>query len=254
MLLSLIKPDQGSIEVFGLSQPEKRIQILKRIGALIERPDFYPYLSAYKNLEILSQYSGIKPDKTAIFETLELVGLKERYKSKVKTFSHGMKQRLGVAQAILHNPELLILDEPLNGLDPQGTQELRNLIIHMNKEKHKTIFLSSHILHEIELIANRMIIINKGKAVVEGNVQDLLNSGQLKVTFTVSDVEKAREFIKNSGFAEYYKPDGLHDLSFTIDKEKIALVNRFLIEKGIDVYTIKPVRTLEEYFIKITEG
>ena len=165
MLLTLIRPNEGTIRIFGKPLNEERAIILKDVGAIVEKPDFYNYLSAYKNLEILGRISGREISSNRIMEILEIVGLKERSTSKVKTYSHGMKQRLGIAQALLHDPELIILDEPTTGLDPQGMKEIRDLVIHLRDEKNKTIFLSSHLLSEVEQIANRMIIINKGKTI-----------------------------------------------------------------------------------------
>ncbi|MGE5436675.1 MAG: ABC transporter ATP-binding protein, partial [Syntrophothermus sp.] len=166
MLLTLISPNSGNIKIFGKELKKNRLEILTNIGAIVEKPDFYGYLSAYKNLEILGKISGREISKNRIMEVLELVGLEKRFKSKVKTYSHGMKQRLGLAQALLHNPDLIILDEPTTGLDPQGMKEIRDLIINLSKEQNKTIFLSSHILYEVELVASRMVIINKGQAKV----------------------------------------------------------------------------------------
>ncbi|MCJ7554996.1 MAG: ATP-binding cassette domain-containing protein, partial [Ignavibacteriaceae bacterium] len=147
MLLSLIRPSQGSIKIFDKSLTQNRIEILKNVGAIVEKPDFYGNLSAYKNLEILGRISSKEISRKRIMEMLELVGLDKRAKSKVKTYSHGMKQRLGIAQALLHDPDLIILDEPTTGLDPQGMKEIRDLILQLSKDQKKTIFLSSHILH-----------------------------------------------------------------------------------------------------------
>jgi ABC-2 type transport system ATP-binding protein len=174
MMLSLVRPDSGIIEIFGLPLQGNRKAILGRIGALVEKPDLYDYLTAFKNLEILASYSGKKVTDKKIMEVLKITGIHERAEGKVKTFSKGMKQRLGIAQAILHDPELIILDEPTSGLDPQGVKDVRDLILHLNRDMHKTILLSSHQLHEIEQVANRMIIIDKGKTIVEGEVNDLL--------------------------------------------------------------------------------
>src|SRR5690606_37071272 len=158
MLLSLISPTNGEIKIFNKPLRQNRREILKRVGAIVEKPDFYGYLSAYKNLEILGRLSGTDTSRKKIMDMLELVGLDKRYRSKVKTFSHGMKQRLGIAQALLHDPDLIILDEPTTGLDPQGMKEIRDLIMFLIREKGKTIFLSSHILYEVEHDSNRMII------------------------------------------------------------------------------------------------
>jgi ABC-type multidrug transport system ATPase subunit len=176
MMLSLVKPDSGTIELFGLPLRGNRRTILKRTGALIEKPDLYDYLTAFKNLEILSTYAGDKVTARRILEVLAITGLEKRAHSRVKTFSKGMKQRLGIAQALVSDPELLILDEPTAGLDPQGVKDMRDLIATLNHDMHKTVLISSHQLHEIEQVANRMIIIDKGHAVVEGGVKELLKT------------------------------------------------------------------------------
>jgi ABC-type multidrug transport system ATPase subunit len=254
MMLSLIKPTSGSINIFGMDINKNRDKIYGKIGAIVEKPDFYLYLSAYKNLEMLGKMSGGDTSKKKIMEMLELVGLSKRYKSKVKTFSHGMKQRLGLAQALLHDPELIILDEPTTGLDPQGMKEIRDLIIYLSKEKNKTVFLSSHILHEVELIASRMIIINKGAAQVEGTVEELLGSDKISVSFEVEQIENALEIIKNSQWQTSFKSSAKNEIAFNLTKNETAELNKFLIEKGISVSAVIPVRSLEDYFLKITEG
>jgi ABC-2 type transport system ATP-binding protein len=253
MLLSLIKPNEGSIKLFGKTLEKNRIEILKRIGAIVEKPDFYGYLSAYKNLEILGKLSGKEISKKRIMEVLELVGLSKRYKSKVKTFSHGMKQRLGLGQALLHNPDLIILDEPTTGLDPQGMKEIRDLILHLSKEEKKTIFLSSHILHEVELVANRMIIINKGTTKVEGYVQDLLNAKKLKVSFEVNDEEKTITLLNQSQWKNKLESQAKSVFMFSLENIEIADLNKYLVENGIAVSAVIPTRSLEDYFLKITD-
>lgn len=254
MLLSLIKPNSGSIKIFGLPLEKNRIEILKKVGAIVEKPDFYLYLSAYKNLEILGKLSGVETSNKKIMEMLELVGLEKRANSKVKTFSHGMKQRLGLAQALLHDPELIILDEPTTGLDPQGMKEIRELIVYLSKEKNKTIFLSSHILREVELIATRMIIINKGKTQVEGTVEELLNSEIMNVYFEVDNIEKALHFVNQSEWKNFFKTSTKNELQFGLKKNDVAELNKFLINHDINVSAVIPVRSLEDYFLKITEG
>jgi ABC-2 type transport system ATP-binding protein len=254
MLLSLIKPTDGAINIFGKPLKKNRIEILGRIGAIVEKPDFYLYLSAYKNLEILGRISGADVSKKKIFEILELVGLQKRHRSKVKTYSHGMKQRLGLAQALLHDPELIILDEPTTGLDPQGIKEIRNLIIHLSKDLGKTIFLSSHILKEVEIIASRMIIINQGKTIVEGTVEELLNSQMMRVYVDVDDVERSKELISLSGFDKKFDGINKKTLSFEMENDQIAELNRYLVENGINVSAVIPTRSLEDYFLKITEN
>jgi ABC-2 type transport system ATP-binding protein len=253
MLLSLIKPTEGSIKLFGKTLEKNRIEILKRIGAIVEKPDFYGYLSAYKNLEILGKISGKEINKKRIMEVLELVGLSKRFNSKVKTFSHGMKQRLGLGQALLHNPDLIILDEPTTGLDPQGMKEIRDLILHLSKVEKKTIFLSSHILYEVELVANRMIIINKGTTRVEGYVKDLLNAKKLKVSFEVDDEVKTKSLLSQSGWITKLESEAKNVFMFLLENNEIADLNKYLVENGIAVSALIPTRSLEDYFLKITD-
>ena len=254
MLLTLIKPSKGQIKLFGKSLAENRIEILRKVGAIVEKPDFYGYLSALKNLEILARISGRQISKKRVMEVLELVGLDKRYKSKVKTFSHGMKQRLGIAQALIHEPELIILDEPTTGLDPQGMKEIRELIQSLSTENGKTIFLSSHILSEVELVANRMIIINKGTTQVEGYVKDLLNSNKIKVTFEVEDINKAVNIISLSAWSKNLLIQTKSQLIFELANDDIPKLNKYLVENNLSVTAIIPTRSLEEYFLKITEG
>lgn len=254
MLLSLIKPSKGSIKIFGKTLTDSRENILKNIGAIVEKPDFYKYLSAFKNLHILGKLSGTDVSKSRIMQILELVGLKERAYSKVKTFSHGMKQRLGIAQALLHNPELIILDEPTTGLDPQGMKEIRDLINHLSKDEKKTIFLSSHILSEVEQVANRMIIINKGTTIVEGKVNELLDSKTAKVTIEVNDMEQTEKLIRESQWMDNFKKIDDHLFTISILRDDVHLLNKYLVENKIEVNSLVPLRSLEEYFLNITSN
>lgn len=253
MLLTLISPDSGSIKIFGKDLVKNRLDILKNTGAIIEKPDFYGYLSAYKNLEILSRLSGKDIPKNRIMEVLEIVGLGKRFKSKVKTFSHGMKQRLGLAQSLLHNPQLIILDEPTTGLDPQGMKEIRDLILMLSKEQNKTILLSSHLLNEVEITANRMIIINKGNAKVEGNVHDLLFAGKLKVKVDVQNPEALFSILSESKWGSSFDSQSNNIFIFNLESNEISELNKFLVTNKIDVKAIIPARSLEEYFLNITE-
>lgn len=252
MLLSLIFPTTGSIKIFGKSLLENRREILSNVGAIVEKPDFYNYLPAIKNLEILAKISGKEVSRNRILELLELVGLKDRAKSKVKTYSHGMKQRLGIAQALLHDPELIVLDEPTTGLDPQGMKEIRDLIIRLSKDENKTIFLSSHILSEIELVANRMLILNRGSKVIEGEVDSLLKSNVLKVTIEVDDVEKTKSILQTTSWQNKIEKIKGNEISFNLDQGEIPALNKHLVEHGINVNAIVPVRSLEDYFLSIT--
>ena len=253
MLLSLVVPTEGEIKLFGGSLKKDRISILKNIGAIVEKPNFYGYLSAYKNLEILGRLSQTDVSKKRIMEVLEFVGLKKRYKSKVKTFSHGMNQRLGLAQALLHDPDLIILDEPTTGLDPQGMKEIRELIIHLSKNEHKTILLSSHILSEVEIVATRMIILNKGKKVVEGSVAELLNRDELKVTVETENASDTERIVNESKWSNKLNSSANNKMIFTLRQDEISELNKFLVGKGINVNALIPTRSLEGYFLEITD-
>ncbi len=253
-LLSLIKLNAGSIEMFGKTYQNHRYEILSKIGSIIEKPDFYNYLSAQKNLEIFARISGANVSKKEINEMLDFVGLNGRGKDKTKGFSHGMKQRLGIAQTLLHKPDLIILDEPTTGLDPQGIIEIRNLILRLKNEQKKTILLSSHQLSEIELIANRMVIISKGKSIVEGNVQELLNAQELVVRLELSDIEKAIKVIKNQfADADIVKINETQ-INMSLEKNQVPILTRILLDNEILVYAIEPKRKLEDFFIKIVQS
>ena len=252
MILSLITPTSGSIKIFGKSLIENRKEILANVGAIVEKPDFYLYLPAIKNLEILAKISGKDVSQNRINELLELVGLKDRAKSKVKTYSHGMKQRLGIAQTLLHNPELIVLDEPTTGLDPHGMKEIRDLIFRLSKAENKTIFLSSHILSEIELVANRMIIINKGRKIVEGEVDKLLNVNKLKVTIEVGNPDLAKKVLENTKWYNLIESISENKFNINLESKDISELNKYLVENGVMVNALIPVRSLEDYFLSIT--
>lgn len=253
MMLSLIEPTAGSISIFGKPLATHRKEILRNIGAIVEKPDFYLYLTAYKNLEILGRISGVDISSKRIMEVLETVNLHERAHSKVKTYSYGMKQRLGIAQALIHNPELIILDEPTNGLDPMGVKEVRDLILHLSRDQKKTIFLSSHILPEVEVVASRMAIINKGRTAVQGEVQTLLNSGNFMVRIGVDKIQEARILIEKSEWKGNLEPSE-SELRLSLLQDEIAKVNEFLVRNEIAVHSINSTRSLEDYFLNITQG
>lgn len=253
-LLSLISPDNGSIELFDKSLNKYRSEILANMGSIIEKPDFYKYLSAQKNLEIFARISGADVSKKEIAEMLDFVGLGDRAKHKVKGFSHGMKQRLGIAQTLLHKPELIILDEPTTGLDPQGIIEIRNLILRLKNEQNKTILLSSHQLSEIELIANRMVIINQGKSLVEGSVEELLNSEETVVRIETDRVEAAMQLI-----SAQFNPPEMHqtsarELEVLISKSRVPDLTKELVLAGFTLHAVEPKRKLEDYFIKTIQS
>lgn len=252
LILTLLKANAGTIKIFGLPLNSNRNKILSRIGAFVEKPDFYENLSAFKNLEILATYSKINAGPKIIDKNLELVGLLERSKSKVKSFSKGMKQRLGIAQALLHDPDLLILDEPVSGLDPSGMRDIRNLIRYLNTEEKKTIILSSHNLQEIEMIANRMVIINKGKKIIEGEVKKLLNEHNYYTVFEVNNNLMAKKILEE-GSIKFDKIEIKDNkLHIFCQRKLISQINTLLVDKGIEVEAIRVEQNLEDYFLTLT--
>jgi ABC-type multidrug transport system ATPase subunit len=250
-LNSLIKPDSGTVELFGKSITTHRESILGRVGSIIEKPDFYKYLSAYRNLEIFSRISGKPSSKREIYKMLDFVGLGGREKDKFAGFSHGMKQRLGIAQTLLHNPDLIILDEPTTGLDPQGIIDIRNLILRLRNEQNKTVLLSSHNLAEIELICNRMVIINKGRSIVEGSVSDLMNGENLILRLEASPLPTAKNILLAWKPSLLWDNVGDSSIQFPIEKSEIPALTKLLVDNNIEIFSLEAKRTLEDYFIKI---
>ncbi|MCP9751297.1 ABC transporter ATP-binding protein [Ferruginibacter sp. HRS2-29] len=253
MLLTLIKPTSGKIIFFGKNLAENRGEVLRMTGAVVERPDLYKYLSAYDNLYIFAKMSGVKTTRKLIMDQLELVGLAERARSKVKTFSQGMKQRLGIAVALIHDPKLIILDEPTNGLDPQGIADMRNLILHLSRELGKTVIVSSHLLSEIEQIANRMIIINKGKKIVEGVVSELLDPAKTVVELETLDNAAAFDLLKTSSWSGGLELSGKY-IRLHMDKADIPALARQLSASGVGILSLQPRHSLEDYFLSLTNA
>ncbi len=251
MLLTLIKPTTGNIKIFGKELASHRNEILKNTGAVIERPDLYKYLSAYDNLAIFAKMSGIKVSRKLIMDQLNMVGLADRSNSKAKTFSQGMKQRLAIAVSLIHDPVLLILDEPTNGLDPQGIADMRNLILNLSRQRGKTIIISSHILSEIELIANRMIIIHKGKKIVEGAVAEMLDPSHTLLSIETNSNEQALRVIKNTGWdAKTYSSEKFIQLN--INKNEIPKLVSLLTAENVGIISLQPRNSLEDYFLSLT--
>ncbi len=251
MLLTLVKPSQGEISIFGKSLSQHRYAVLQNVGAVIERPDLYKYLSAYENLSIFARLSGKKLSHKILMEQLERVGLAERSSSKVKTFSQGMKQRLGIAVALVHDPELVILDEPTNGLDPLGIADMRQLILDLSKHHGKTVILSSHLLSEIELVANRMIIIHKGEKVIEGEVQQLLDPSHTIVEVQTTDDIRSTGLIRLSDWAANLL-DTREGIRLQLNKSSLPDLASWLVQNQIGILAIKPRTSLEDYFLSLT--
>lgn len=252
ILLTLVKPSSGRVEIFGMDVKKCRNEILKRTGAIVEKPDLYTYLTARENLQIFASMSGIRVSKKQMLGHLEKVGLAERANSKVKTYSQGMKQRLGIAVALLHDPELIILDEPMNGLDPQGIADVRNLILHLSKEMGKTVFVSSHLLSEMEVIADYLLIIDKGKKVVEGRMSELFDPADTMVELETTNVAEAYEKLKESDLKEFMvNRRGAHIL-FRLNRNKVPMVIKQLVQLDIPIISLYSRHSLENLFLSLT--
>ena len=245
MVLGLIKPSNGVILINGENISGSKRKYLNSIGALIEKPDFYKNLSAFDNLKILYKMSRLK-NINKIKDVLNEVDLWDKRNQKVGGFSQGMKQRLGIAQTLIHDPSLIILDEPSNGLDPQGQADMRSLILKINKEMGITVIISSHILSEIEKISNRMVVINNGQKIVEGNVEELMQNELLKVSFKSSDLKLIGSFLTNKKIQYENKNDCI---IAQINQENIPQILKQMVESNISIFEAKQMRTLEELFL-----
>ena len=250
MLLSLVAPSGGEINIFDKKLSTHRSEILQQVGAVIEKPDLYKYLSAYDNLSIFARMSNMKVTRQILMHQLQMVGLAERATSKVRTFSQGMKQRLGIAVALVHNPALIILDEPTNGLDPQGIADMRNLILKLSNELGKTVLISLHLLGEIELIANRMIIIHKGKKMVEGKVADLLDPAHSLIQIETYNNDEAREKLKQTKWVSFLQQD--KQLRLMMNKVEVPHLISDLVEMNVQMLSVNSSHSLENYFLSLT--
>lgn len=248
MLLGLIRPSSGDIRIFSHSIQDK-LEILKRTGALIERPDMYKYLTAYEHMSIFSRLSGIKPVRERIMQQLEMVDLHNRSNDKVKTFSQGMKQRLGIAVSLVHDPDLIILDEPTNGLDPQGIADMRHLIKRLSTDHQKTIIISSHLLSEIEQIATRMLIIHKGKKIIEGSVSELLDPSDTIVQVDALDIDLLKKVLLQSGYSLI---EGSENIRIRINRQSVPELIQTLHDNGVQLTGVQARHSLEDYFISLT--
>jgi ABC-2 type transport system ATP-binding protein len=253
MLLKLIRPNKGEIKFFGKKIEMDDYSMLQETGAIIERPDLYKYLSAYDNLKLFAKMSGIKATKQILMDQLEMVGLADRYDSKAKTFSQGMKQRLGIAIALVHQPKLIILDEPTNGLDPQGIADMRNLILRLSREMGKTVIVSSHLLSEIEVIANRMIIIHKGEKVVEGFVSTLLDPAKTLVEINTTNNIDTLAKLQNTQWAALLETSN-KSIRVRMDREAVPQLIASLSSLNTDILSVTPRHSLEDYFLSLTNN
>jgi len=250
MLLTLIAPTAGSIQMFGYQLPHHRNEILRQVGAIIERPDLYKYLSAYDNLEMMARLSGLKPTRAILMEQLDKVGLAARATSKVKTFSQGMKQRLGIAIALIHNPKLIVLDEPTNGLDPQGIADMRQMILDLRSTHNKTVIVSSHLLNEIEQVATRMIIIHKGKKIIEGSTEELFNPADTLVELETPTVDVAGKLAGTPWASCMAKQGGSYQ--FKMHAAQIPELAKALVERDVSIQNLSKLHSLESLFLNLT--
>ncbi|MGT2908129.1 ABC transporter ATP-binding protein [Streptococcus dentiloxodontae] len=246
MLLGLLQPTQGEIKLFGKNFDSNQIALLSSVGSLIEEPSYYANLTGYENLEIIQRL--LKLPKENIDKVLKIVKLYEQKDKLVKNYSLGMKQRLGIALAIVKFPKLLILDEPTNGLDPAGIQEIRELIKSLPQKYDMTVIISSHILSEIEQMATTVGIINKGKLLFEGKLAELEEDE--KYLFETSDDALAEQLLMQKGF----ELEENQDLILTdYNKANIAAAVKLLVANNIDIYQVRMVRkSLEEVFLDMT--
>ena len=252
MLLSLIRPTKGEIRIFDLDLSTHRKEILQRIGAIIEKPDLYKYLTAIENLNLFATMSGLKLKRKQLMDKLEKVGLAERADSKIKTYSQGMKQRLGIAVALVHDPDLIILDEPMNGLDPQGIADIRQLINHLSKEQGKTIFISSHLLSEMEQVADSLLIIHKGKKIAEGNMNQLLNPEQSRIEVETRSAIEFELQLKQTAWANNIISVNGQKIIMQMKKEEVPAFVQQMAERKQDIFSIHKKNSLEDYFLSLT--
>jgi len=249
LILGLIAPSAGHVEMFGLDTRTHLSQALRRTGAILETPSFYPHLSGRDNLRIWAALSdGI--DEKRIDEVLELVGLTGRGRDKVRNYSLGMKQRLGLAAALLHDPELLVLDEPTNGLDPAGMREVRHLIKGLG-QIGKTVFVSSHLLGEVEQMCDHLGILKQGRLLTQGQVTTLLRQGQV-LEMQVTDPDQALQVLQRLEWVESVKRQD-DRLVVEAPRERAAELSRALAEHQIYLSELRPRHSsLEEFFLEVT--
>ena len=253
MMLGLIALDSGSVYINGKNIKNDYKDFISNIGAIVETPTFYGYLSAYDNLQLIANLTpGIK--KNRVEEVIEIVGLKGRERDKVKTYSLGMKQRLGIAQALLPNPSLLILDEPTNGLDPHGMKEIRDMIKRLAEDHGYTFIISSHILHDIQQICNRVCIIKNGKLVKEEYVENLLAQKAEIVEIQTLDKKLAIDLLMNSASVSMLE-EIEKGILITIESGMLEVIIEDLILNHIRVkYVLPKENSLEELFFELTGG
>jgi len=251
MLLGLVRPTSGVIKFPVRGSNWEYLKARSRVGAIIEAPAFYENFSGFRNLQLLASLSG-GVRKKRVEEVLDIVDLRDRARDPVKVYSYGMRQRLGIAQALLPTPDIIILDEPTNGLDPQGIQQTRNLIRRLQTDFRLTVLLSSHLLTEIEQLCNRVGIIHEGRLLYEGGPEALIAPAR-RYKVRVDDLTVAYELLSREAGVTVSR-NGTSFLHVDADAERIPAVNALLVTHGIKVYELSPAQeTLEEAFLRLTE-
>ncbi len=250
MMLGQVWPTSGEVRVCGYEVSAHRAQALRKVGAIFEAPAFYDYLSGRRNLDILSSYTA--PTSAArIREVLDWVGLSGRENSKVRTFSHGMRARLALAQALLPDPEVLILDEPGSGLDPEGIHEMRQTVLRLHRELGLTILLSSHLLHEVEQVCTRIAVLNHGRLVFEGSLAETRRRARW-LRLRTADFSAALRVLVDAGLVAEGRDEKLLAPVEGVTSDQVV---RFLVEKGMPVYEIAPdEETLEDFYLRLMNG
>lgn len=250
MMLGQVWPTSGEVLILGHDVTANRSQALRKVGAIFEAPAFYDYLSGWRNLEILSTYTAPTP-RRRIQEAVDWVGLSGRENSKVKTYSHGMRARLALAQALLPNPQLLILDEPGSGLDPEGIHEMRHTILRLHRELGLTILLSSHLLHEVEQLCTRIAVLNQGRMVFEGTLSSTRQRAQW-VRLKVGDFGSAVKVLRQAQLVAEERDGQFIALGQGVGTDQVV---RFLVETGIPVFEIAPDQeSLEDFYLSLMNG
>ena len=251
MALGLVRPTRGRVLLFGHDIAKHPLRALGRVGAIVEAPAFYENFSGHANLQMFAAMSGGASQKR-IEETLDLVGLLDRAHDPVRTYSHGMRQRLGIAQALLPHPQFIILDEPTDGLDPQGIHEVRLLLPRLRDELGLTIMLSSHLLFEVERICNRVAIINEGRLLYQGAIENLIEKEEL-IKITVEPIEEACQLLSRDPALSVSR-NGSNSLYVRMQAEHLPRVNALLVANDIRVMELTPQRaTLEDMFMELTQ-
>lgn len=251
MLVGLIKPTGGTVEVCGHDLQQDFVSAMQHVGCIVENPELYKFLTGRENLEQFSRMLEGLP-KGRIEEVIRLVGLENRIDDKVKTYSLGMRQRVGIAQALLAHPRLLILDEPTNGLDPGGIRELREFVRNLAEQEGVGVFISSHMLSEIEMMCDRVAIIHQGKCLYEGSVGELTDKKQGEYVWKVTPIHLALELLQNHPHVKTVQLDR-DTIRCQVTSERVADINKQLVESGVEVFAIEhSAPSLEELFLEMT--